>query len=90
MVSYNSYDYLPHDMVSVIASFDTEGHIRPLYVRIGKDSCKVHSFWLKPSFREVLTFSCQVIDHDRLKPVLLEYHQRENVWIIPKWNPAIG
>ena len=35
-VSYTSYDYAPVEIIPVIASFDSEGHIRPLYVRIGE------------------------------------------------------
>ena len=34
IVSYTSYDYKSMKVVPVIASFDTEGHIKPLYVRI--------------------------------------------------------
>lgn len=83
MVSNTSYDYMPHTIVSVIASFDTKGHVRPLYVRIGEESYKVHSSWLKPSFRGILEFRCQIVDGDSLKPLILEYHQSENVWIIP-------
>lgn len=37
-------------VIPVIASFDAEGRVKPLYVRIGELSLKVHSSWLKPSF----------------------------------------
>ena len=77
------FDHQPHTIVPVIASFDSEGHIRPLYVRIKGESYKVHSSWLKPSFSMVLSFNCQVIDQGTLKPLTLEYYQRESTWIIP-------
>lgn len=72
-----------NNIVSVIASFDAEGHVKPLYVRINENSLKVHSSWLKPSFQGFLKFQCNVIDENRLKPLLLTYHKRENIWTIP-------
>lgn len=72
------------DIVSVIASFDADGHVKPLYVRINEESLKVKSSWLKPSFQGLMEFQCKVIDGDCLKPLLLTYHKTENVWTIPK------
>lgn len=72
-----------NNIVPVIASFDAEGHVKPLYVRINESSLKVYSSWLKPSFQGVLEFQCNVIDNNCLKPLLLTYHKRENVWTIP-------
>lgn len=83
-VSYTSYDCKNNTLVSVIASFDTEGYIRPLYVRIGNESLKIHSSWIKPSFSESMEYSCKVIDEGVLKPLILTYHKRENVWTIPR------
>lgn len=84
MVSYTNYDFISHNKVSVIASFDTKGHVHPLYIRIGEGSYKVHSFWLKPSFRGVLEFRCEIEDGRKLKSLILEYHQNENIWLIPR------
>lgn len=72
-----------NNIVSVIASFDAEGHVRPLYVRVNENSLKVYSSWLKPSFQGFLEFQCNVIENNHLKPLLLTYHKRENVWTIP-------
>ena len=83
-VSYTSYDYAPVEIIPVIASFDSEGHIRPLYVRIGEEPLKVHSFWVKPSFVNLIEFRCKLIDGDCLKPLAITYHQAECVWTIPK------
>lgn len=83
-VSNTSYDHTNIDIVSVIASFDTDGHIKPLYVRINEDSLKVHSSWLRPSFQNLMEFQCKVIDNNCLKPLILTYHKVENVWTIPK------
>ncbi len=70
-------------VVPVIASFDSEGHVIPLYVRIGDLSLKIKSSWLKPSFADIMEFHCMVIDGDCLKPLILTYRQRESVWQIP-------
>ena len=83
-VSYTAYDIKPNTVVPVIASFDAEGHIKPLYVRIGELSLKVQSSWITPSFSNVLEFHCKVIDGDCLKPLILTYYQREMVWVIPQ------
>ena len=84
VVSNTTYDHTNINIVSVIASFDTDGHIKPLYVRISEDSLKIYSSWLKPSFRGLMEFQCKVIDNDCLKPLVLTYHMTENVWTIPK------
>lgn len=71
-------------VIPVIASFDAEGRVKPLYVRIGELSLKVHSSWLKPSFAGIMEFHCMVIDDDCLKPLILTYRQMESVWLIPR------
>ena len=72
------------EFVPVIASLDSDGHIKPLYVRINTESLKIHSCWLKPSFQGFAEFQCKVIDNGYLKPLTLMYHKNEGVWSIPK------
>lgn len=69
-------------IVPVIASFDSEGHIKPLYVRIGELSLKIQSSWMKPSPSSTLEFHCTVQDGDTVKPVILIYRRYETVWMI--------
>lgn len=83
-VSYTSYDYAPVDLVPVIASFDADGHIKPLYVRINGESFKIHSSWMKPSFSGTNVYHCKVIDHNCLKPLCITYHQAECTWTVPR------
>lgn len=73
-----------YEPVSVIASFDTEGHVRPLYVRVESESLKVHSCWQKPSFHGTIEFQCKVIDHDCLKNLNVIYSLSDNMWSIVK------
>lgn len=86
ITSTTSYDYNTLEIVSVIASFDTDGQVKPLYVRINQESLKVHSSWIKPSFQGFIEFQCKVIDNGCLKPLALSYHKNENVWLTPKFN----
>lgn len=67
-----------------MAFFDTNGHVRPLYVCINEEALKMHSSWLKPSFSGLMKFNCKVIDQGCLKPLVLTYHKTEGVWILPK------
>ena len=83
IVSYTSYDYKSMKVVPVIAYFDTEGHIKPLYVRIESNSYKIHSYWVKSCFVNVSEFHCQVLDGDILRPLVLSYYQSEGIWGIP-------
>lgn len=71
-------------LVSVIASFDTDGNMRPLYVRIGEESYKIHSCRLNPHRIYTKTFQCKIIDCDILKPLELTYHENGNMWTIPR------
>ena len=83
--SYTSYDYQPIECIPVIASFDSNGHIVPLYVRIDGLSLKVDSFWIKSSsFHNVVDFNCKLIDGEYLRPISLSYHQSECIWTIPR------
>lgn len=83
-VSYTSFDYAPVEIVPVIASFDSQGHIAPLYVRINGLSLKVNSFWVSSTYHNIIEFKCKVIDHGYLKPLALTYHLAEGMWTIPK------
>ena len=83
--SYTSFDYQPVDCIPVIASFDSDGHIAPLYVRINGLSLKVDSFWVKgSSFSNLITFNCKLINNNALIPLSLTYHQKECIWTMPK------
>ena len=75
----------PHlQVVSVIASFDTDGKVKPLYVRIGRGSYKVHYSWVKPGVSNIYTYQCQIEDGDTLKPLELTYHAKDSLWVMPK------
>ena len=82
-ISYTSFDYVSCRKVSVIASFDSDGHIRPLYVRIGESTCKVLSSISKNEFRFGMEYNCTIADGAMKRHLLLTYHTREQLWTIP-------
>ncbi|MDO4166981.1 MAG: hypothetical protein Q4D32_06225 [Eubacteriales bacterium] len=82
-ISYTSFDYKACDTVPVIASFDAEGHIKPLYVRIQDTPYKIDSYWIKSQYANSTEFFCKVINRDKLTPLSLTYHAEEGVWTMP-------
>lgn len=70
-------------VVSVISSFDCDGNIKPLYVRIDDTSLKIHTSYLSESYYRIYTFQCEVMDNDIVKPLKLTYHTNECLWTIP-------
>lgn len=83
-ISYTSFDAFPHELVPVIASFDTQGHICPLYVRIDGARFKIESYWEKKSYHNVTEFVCQVEVYGNLRPLRLSYYHDTQSWAIPK------
>lgn len=79
-VSYTSFDHKPSDIVPVIASFDKQGNVRPLYVRLGSESYKVNDAFCQNEFSNTITFRCHIIDNEYLKPLILIYHRSCNMW----------
>ena len=84
ILSLNSHDYLPMDIVPVIASFNDDGQIKPLYVGINGTRYKVNSYWVRRCFSNQIEFHCKLIVDCSLKPIIMTYHLNECIWTIPK------
>jgi hypothetical protein len=69
--------------VPVIASYDTEGNILPLYLGYKGESYKILSATFKPEY-DIKTFQCKIDVYGRVRNVTLSYHPCENVWTIPR------
>lgn len=81
-----SYCGDPVEVVPVIASYDTDGRVKPLYVRISENEYKVENCWIKPSIAgNSLDFNCSLLRDNRVYKVVLTYHIRETTWTIPKY-----
>lgn len=81
-----SFEYDPQKIVSVIASFDTEGHVKPLYVRIGECPYKIISQWTpeRSVYSGAIEYNCKVAINGYERPLLLKYYSREKIWTIPE------
>lgn len=83
ILSQNSHDYLQMQIVPVIASFNDEGQIKPLYVGIDGERYKVQSYWIRRSFSNQIEFQCKLIVGNTLKIIIITYYLNECVWTIP-------
>lgn len=79
--------YIHLTITPVIASFDSDGHMKPLYVRIDGSSFKIQSSFVKSCYSDILEFSCQIIDREYVKSLSLTYFPHDRVWAMQK-NPA--
>ena len=71
-------------VVPVISSFDCDGNIFPLYVRIDGQSLKIYNAHRVDSTIRIINFNCEVMDYDRVKSIKLSYHIGDLVWSMPR------
>ena len=71
-------------VVPVISSFDCDGNIFPLYVRIDGQSLKVYNARRVDSTIQIIHFNCEVMDYDLVKSIKLSYHIGDLVWSTPR------
>lgn len=83
IVSLNSHDYMPVDIIPVIASFNEEGQIKPLYVGINGKRYKVESYWVRRSFANQIEFHCKLLLEESLQTLIITYYMNECIWTIP-------
>ena len=83
-VSYTSFDHKVTAIIPVIASFDSKGHICPLYVRLGRSSYKVGEFFVNSRYSGITEFRCRIADGNLEKPLQLTYYSNENMWTVPR------
>lgn len=82
--SYHSFDWKPCTIVPVIASFNTEGKIQPLYVRIKGCSYRIESYWERKSFSNLSEFMCHIMVNECMQAIALTYYHDSQTWTIPK------
>ena len=76
----------PIELVPVIAAYDTEGRVKPLYVRIKDEKYKVENYWVKSTnFANSIDFNVTLSKGDMTYKLILTYHLRETAWSIPKY-----
>jgi len=83
-VSHGLSDCQHIQPVSVISSFDCEGNLLPIFVRIGEESLKVYNAYRTDSTISIINFNCEIMDGEVVKPLKLSYHIRDLIWTIPR------
>ena len=82
-----SYGCDPIELVPVIAAYDTEGRVKPLYVRIKDEKYKVENYWVKSTnFANNIDFNVTLSKDNMTYKLILRYHLRETAWSIPKYS----
>ena len=69
-------------IVSVIASFDCDRNIKPLYIRVGNESLKVLNAVHMDTTSSIITYRCEVADGEFLKTLKVSYFTNESLWAI--------
>ena len=82
-VSHGLHDCTHLKIVPVISSFDKEGNINPLYVRIDGESLKIYNAYQSHSTISLLHFKCEVMVQNSVRPITLMYHVNDHKWSIP-------
>ena len=82
IISTNIKDCPTLKIVSVIASFDCNRKIIPLYVRIGQESIKIHNAACINSGVQQTTYECEIMDGEYIKKLRLTYFAHESLWAI--------
>lgn len=81
-----SYGGDPIELVPVIAAYDTEGRVKPLYVRIKDEKYKVENYWVKSTnFTNNIDFNVTLSKDNMTYKLILTYHLRETAWSVPKY-----
>lgn len=82
-VSYTSFDHTTTDIVPVIASFDAQGHVSPLYVRINRIPYRIETYYVVTRYSNVTEFRCKIADSGFLRPLELTFYGNEQMWTVP-------
>lgn len=67
-------------VVPVISSFDREGHITPLYVRLDGEPFKIYNAYISDNNTKILTFKCEIMVGESVRTIKLSYFVHDLVW----------
>lgn len=86
---YKSMKFVPNSIeklncgvtrvVPVLASFDSAGTIRPLYVRITGEAYKILSCYVR-EYGPLMVYTCTINNRGMQRELTLTYHSRECCW----------
>lgn len=82
----NFFTYNPNvKPVPVIASFNCEGKIIPLYFRYEGLKLKVDNVkWISDRMEYIIKYCCEVTLQDRVQEVILFYFKKRDVWTMER------
>lgn len=80
-VKPDGFDQSVETVVPVIASFNTNGSIKPLYVRINDVPLQITDCWCQP-FSGYMKYHCSVLDNNHLKDITLSYFPERKFWTV--------
>ena len=83
-VSHGLKDCTHLTVVPVIATYDGNGNILPLYVRIGEESYKIYNAYVSETMYRILTFKGEIMVQDTVLPIKLSYFINDLIWCLPK------
>ena len=77
-----SYGSDPIVSVPVIASYDAEGHVKPLFIRINNEKYKVENYWVRASSGNNMDYNVTLSRNNITYRLKLTYHLRETIWSV--------
>lgn len=83
-VSRTSFDYKEIEIIPVIAGFDEDGKVIPIYVKINGEKLKVADYWVKSKFAGITEYHCKLLYKDAKMPIVISYYSEESVWVTPR------
>ena len=66
-------------VIPVLASFDSAGNVRPIYVRINSEAYKILSCYSQ-DYGPLTIYTCTVDNHGMQRQLRLTYHDRDRCW----------
>lgn len=69
--------------IPVIASFNTTGTIKPLYIRIHERTLKITSCWFQEEFL-IVKYHCTVQFEGFTRNIVLLYHPSHSFWTVSR------
>ncbi|MCF0130887.1 MAG: hypothetical protein HUJ71_04125 [Pseudobutyrivibrio sp.] len=70
--------------VDVIASFNVNGMVKPLYIRIANIQYKIETY-VETRTARISKFDCTIINNDRLMPIICLYYRDSGKWMLERY-----
>jgi len=85
VVSVTSFDYTHDKPISVMASFDDGGNLRPIYLDYGEGITKVISSIVINDNRNSVEFNCLIVVDNRAVHMMIIFYADNKIWAMPEY-----